>query len=264
MMLNKEKLLGKIKEPEEKLAISKALNRASFCIKNYEMSFTQFLNPIRAFELIDFIKSETELNMLAFGGVQGCERQMLAFAPDYMEIKNEDFPICAVKISYESKFSKNLTHRDFLGSILGTGIVREKIGDIALKEGYAIAFVEKEIAEYLCINLERVSHTKVNAEIIKLADDFSIFSEMKEVNIIVSSMRLDAIVSAVFKISRGNAADIIKGGKVFVNWHIEESVSKNIVENSIITARGYGRAKIVTIEGKTKKDRIVVKIIKYT
>jgi RNA-binding protein YlmH len=261
--MNKEKLLERIKEPDEKLLLSKALNRAIFCIKNYELSFTDFLNPVMAFELVDFVKGETDLNVSVFGGASGCERVMAAFAPEYIQIENNDFPIAAVKISYETKFSANLTHRDFLGAVLGTGIVREKVGDIVIKDGFCICFVSADIADFVCINLDKVSHTRVKCEKTRIEEDFTLFSDIKEITLIVASMRLDALVSAVFKISRSKASEIIKGGKVFVNWRCEENVSKAIAENSIITARGYGRIKVGCAEGKTKKDRIVIKVFKY-
>lgn len=261
--MNKEKLLERIKEPDEKLLLSKALDRAAFCIKNYEMTFTDFLNPIRAFEILDFVRAETGLNTAAFGGADGCERLMAAFAPEYMSIENDVFPIVPLKVSYEAKFSKKLTHRDFLGSVLGLGIAREKVGDIVLKDGYCVVFVSEDIADYICANLEKVSRTGVKCNKFKIAEGFSVFSDVKELTLIVSSLRLDAVIAAAFKISRGAAAELIKCGKVFVNWKNEQNVSKSVAENGIITARGYGRIKIGTIEGKTKKDRIVLSVLKY-
>ena len=259
----KDKLSEKIKEPDEKLLFSKALDRAHFCMKNYTKTFTDFLSPVTASYIAEFAESENSVNTKFFGGAAGCERVMAAFAPEYEETEESDYPIACLKISYSEKFSKKLTHRDFLGSLMGMGIVRGKVGDICLKDGYSVAFVSEDIADYICINLEKVGHTSVKCERYAVPDDFSVFSSVKRENIIVSSMRTDAIVAAAFKLSRNEASALIKGGKVFADYICQDSVSKEIKENCLISVRGHGRIRIIETGGKTKSNRIVLNIERY-
>jgi RNA-binding protein YlmH len=50
------------------------------------------------------------------------------------------------------------SHGDFLGAILGTGITRDKVGDILLQgERGAQVLVDPELVDYLTSTLEKVS-----------------------------------------------------------------------------------------------------------
>ena len=89
-----------------------------------------------------------ELKIKAFGGYDDAERVMFAMFPDYMDEDEIIFPIDAVRISYNSKFSSSLSHRDFLGSILGLGIERIKVGDILVYDGEALCFSDSSISQY--------------------------------------------------------------------------------------------------------------------
>lgn len=71
-------------------------------------------------------------------------RRIIGFCPDYAEITNQDFPIDAVKISYNKKFSTEMSHRDYLGSILGLGIDRSKVGDILVLTAVPFVNVKRE------------------------------------------------------------------------------------------------------------------------
>lgn len=263
-MHSKQEFLKRIKKPEDKFWYSKALEQAYSCIKTSDFAFTDFSDPLKIGEVVAFLKDENKFSIKAYGGFDNSERLMLGFYPAYLEMKYSDFPIKAIKIEYNEKFSKNLTHRDFLGSILGLGIKREKIGDILAFQGYCIVFVEVTIADYISYNLEKVRHTKVKSSIVqpeKLAD---IEVKMEERTIIISSLRLDAVVSGAFGISRSKAAELINADKAFLNWQNETNTSKSVSEGDILTLRGTGRIKVDEIAGKTKKDRIVLNITKFT
>jgi len=76
----------------------------------------------------------------------------------------------------------------------------------------------------------------------------------------IKSPRLDAVISAVFILSRGDSAKLISGGKVSINWAPVVQNSREIGMGDIISARGYGRARIESIEYRAKKERYVVRI----
>lgn len=263
-MFDKQELLKHVKKPEEKLWFAKALEQAYYCMKNYEPCFTDFSDPLKIGELINLIGKKHEFAAMAFGGFEGSERLMAGFFPDFCEPSEDSFPIKAVEIKYNEKFSKKLAHRDFLGSILGLGLSRDKIGDILIFEGFAIAMVSDDIADYICHNLEKVSHTAVDARIVDAKEIEFLKPKADEKTIIVSSLRLDSVLSGAFNLSRGKIADYIAAEKAFVNWRSESSASKNVSAGDVITLRGVGRIKINEISGKTKKDRIVVNILKFT
>lgn len=265
-MFNKRDLLKNIIKQDEKIMTAKVLDQASLCLKNFETVFTEFYDPYKISQFLNFVKNENDLNIKTFGGYEESERLMLAFSPNYIEVNENEFPIAVLEICFNEKFSRKLTHRDFLGSILGLGIVRGKIGDIIIQNEKAVVFVNKDISEYICINLERVSNTKVtinNFDIKQFVNSINSTDEQKEYKITVASLRIDAMLSAAFNLSRSKASALILSEKVFVNWSVTCNTSKQVLSGDIITLRGIGRIKIIEVLGKTKKDRFLVNLCKY-
>ncbi len=263
-MFDKSSLLKSIIKPDEKLIFAKAFDQAYCCLTRHETCFTDFLDPYKVSELLKlFSGGKYDMQVMAFGGTEACERKVVGFGPPYMELTQEEFPICMLEISYNATFSKNLTHRDFLGSVLGLGIERTKIGDILLLEGKALAFVYQDIADYICYNLDKVSHTKVTASIVDMHIDEQGESNLSEKNITVSSLRVDTVLSGAFNLSRSKVSDYIQAEKVFVNWTVTQSQTKILAVGDMITLRGVGRVKLIDIVGKSKKDKFVIQICKY-
>lgn len=212
----------------------------------------------------DFLAPDTEAgrdkDAVPFGGYEGAERCMFGYFDG--EVIMESFPIEAVEISYNTKFSRDLTHRDFLGSILSLGINRSKIGDILIYYGKAVVFAHKKMVPYILENLMTVASASVETRRIELSDiDIPLKLEVTD-TINVPSLRLDAIVSTALNIPRGKAAGLIDSGKVFINWKEASGASKQIAPGDVITVRGSGRIKVTGISGKTKKDRFIIEIQK--
>lgn len=255
--MNRKDILNSIGDSEERLAAAKAIDRLELAKKTYTPEFTIFMDPYKAYSIKDMLLNN-DCNIMVYGGYEECERVKLGFFPEFTEPSVEEFPVNAVEISYNTQFSKTLTHRDFLGSILGLGITREKTGDIIIEEGRAVVFVDSDIADYIVVNLERVGHTKVR---VRLLEGFKPKpKEVQEKRLTVASLRIDALLSGALNISRGKAADLIKGEKAFVNWKKIISVSHIVKENDVVTLRGVGRVKINEIMGITKKDRILINV----
>lgn len=217
------------------------------------MKVEQYINKLQS---IQNIKYKT------FGGYEDAERKIIAFYCDYTETNYSDFPIKVIKIKLLDKFCKPLNHRQYLGSILGTGIERSKLGDIIVKDNYAIAFINEAIADYVCTNLDRASHTKVETSIVEL-DNIEVEKKYKQIKTTVASLRLDAVISSTFNISRAKANDYINSEKVNLNWSIVKNNSLTLKEGDIFALRGYGKAKLIEILGKTNKDRFKILIYLY-
>jgi photosystem II S4 domain protein len=155
-------------------------------------------------------------------------------------------------------------HRDFLGSVLGTGITREKVGDIIVQgERGAQAIVHPSVADYLIMNLESVRTVKVKVEQIPLTELKVSAPVTKSLTSTEASMRLDAVGSAGMGVSRSKMADAIKAGLIFVNWVPVSSSSTTIKEGDVITFRGKGRVEIEQV-AVTKNGRFRVNMIRFT
>jgi len=256
MALERTRLMKNFRQPDTKLLFAKVLDRALLCEKRGFRTFSDFLDPLSVKAFSDLFEKEA-CNVMAYGGAFGCERLMLGFYSEYDTLSESDFPIHAIEIVHNND---KLTHRDFLGSILGTGVTRDKVGDVFTFAERAIIFLDSSITEHVLGALTSVGSTSVSCSI--LEDDFLIapFADAQAKNIIVSSMRLDAVVSAIFNLSRGKAAKFIESERALVNWQAAKSVSKLVSEGDNITLRGTGRAKIETINGTTSKDNISITV----
>lgn len=213
--------------------------------------YSDFLNLYEQTVLYDEIKYGYTL----FGGFEDSERKIACFGDEIEFGYPPTPPISIVLIEpLSQKFSDELTHRDFLGSLIGLGIKRETLGDIIIKDNKGYLFCLDSIAPFVIDNLVKVKHTSVSCSI---CDELpqSIFPEPTEKTVIVSSLRLDGIISAVYNISRSKSSLLIDGEKVFINGKLSKNNSIPLKENDIISVRGYGRFRFREISGDTRKGR---------
>lgn len=79
-----------------------------------------------------------------YGGYPLAERRAALFGEKSEEEKAAECDFVWVKISpVAKKFADELTHRDFLGTLMGLGIKRETIGDILTDDNCGYVFAKK-------------------------------------------------------------------------------------------------------------------------
>ncbi len=261
--MNKQTLLQGITQPEERLLFAKVLDQAALSCKRHCAVFTDFLDMAKSGKFLEKLQHTPDLQVIAFGGMEDAERRMLGFAPDYMTLTKEDFPICVLSITKHPKFGQSdLSHRDYLGSILGLGIDRGKIGDIMVGATETICWVQEDIADYIVYQLKKVSHTPVQVKRTVLAD-ITVEKKVEVRRLTVPSLRLDAVAGAALHLSRGKIQALIAAEKASVNWSVATNASCCIKEGDMISVRGYGRFRILAIGGRSKKDRIGLEVGVY-
>ncbi len=210
-----------------------------------------------------FLFGETE-GLSCFGGFPDAERKMLCYLPDYMDeecLMQENSPVVCLRATFYD--GDTLSHRDFLGALMGAGIGRETVGDICVGSGYCDFFVTEEIAPYLLQNFTSAGKTKLSLAQIPLQDAKIPIPQVKIIQDTLASLRLDTVVSAGFRISRSLAAQSITAGKVTVDALPCEKPDKSITAGCKVGLRGSGKIKLEKINGQTKKGRISVEIHRY-
>lgn len=199
-----------------------------------------------------------------FGGYEDSERNMLVYLPDYLDesyLLSEDSPIVCIEARFFEKDA--LSHRDFLGALMGAGVSRETVGDISTQVGRCQFFITAEIAPYILQNLASAGRTALHLAQIPLEQVTIAEPETKEIRDTVSSLRLDSIISSGFRIGRSLACDHIRAGRAAINGLPCEKPDKTIPEGAKISVRGLGKIKLRTINGETKKGRISVILDRY-
>ena len=156
-----------------------------------------------------------------------------------------------------------LTHRDYLGSLMGLGLTREKIGDILLTGTGAQVIVLAEVLPILLSQWDKAGRYPVTLTPLPLAELTPAPGEIKEVRATVASPRLDAVVSAGFSIPRSRAADLIRAGRVMVDHRPCEKADKTVSEGATLTCRGLGKCVLREIGGTSKRGRTILAIDRY-
>ncbi|MDX2216250.1 MAG: photosystem II S4 domain protein [Oculatellaceae cyanobacterium bins.114] len=255
-MLPREDLLKGI---ENRDTAARAIDQAEQAIKTWEVVYTDFLSPPEWVDVQQMFARLTEVQILPWGGYPQAERQRVAIARSELPLDQNQVAIAALDISGNFLFDP-ATHRDFLGSLLGTGIVREKVGDIlVLGERGAQAIVVPEMVEFLELNLTQVRSVPVKTRRIDLNELKIREPKKKEMTTVEASLRLDAIASAGFGMSRSKMADLITAGDVRVNWREVTQSSHQLKAGDLVAIRGKGRLEVGEI-AVTKKDRYRVQL----
>ncbi len=260
--MDKQKQIALVSETDEdRYSFSRIYDRLTGAEQKNIPGFTAFLSP-REQALTRKMLPLTELHFL--GGHADAERCVCAWLPDYMDIlclTEEDLPFSAVRATYYEKDA--LSHRVFLGALMGAGIKRETVGDIYVQKGSCDFLVLQEILPYVLDNLTSAGRTVLHLEKISLSQLSVPAKSVREIRDTVSSLRLDSLVGTAFGLTRGKASDLIAAGKVSVNDLPCLKNDKQLSEGDRITVRGLGRAVLTLVGGKTKKDRISIVMEKY-
>jgi len=247
---------------EDRLLLAKLWDKITAGIRRNIPANTCFLSP-REQELARFLFGRPE-GLYAFGGYDEAERKMLVFLPDYLEesaLWETDSPcVCLRAVFYQED---PLSHRDFLGALMGTGIARETVGDICVDRGSCDFFVTAEIAPYVLQNFTSAGRTKLHLEQIPLSQAHIPAPQVREIRDTLASLRLDSVIAAGFRIGRGLAAQYIGAGKAAIDGLPCEKADKPVAEGMKISVRGLGKLKVHSVNGRTKKDRISVVIHRY-
>ncbi|MDB2151238.1 RNA-binding protein [Clostridium butyricum] len=204
----------------------------------------------------NFINSSCKVE--SNGVFEDSERRMISFNNVY----NTSFPMKLLKIENTSKFNE-LTHKDFLGGILALGIERNKIGDLLVEDNVCYVPIHEDIESFLIFNIDKIGKSSCKIEILEKYDYLPQFNFKEEV-ILVSSLRIDGIVSKLANVSRGKAQMMIDQGKVLVDYVKIRDKSYEPKEDERITIRGVGKFILGTIVGSSKSGRLKVSIKKYT
>ncbi len=233
------------------------------------MGVTPFLSPREAhFAKELLVRKGVEAR--AFGGFAEAERTRLYLLPDYMAGGDDavalpdllrDFgmntEILALKIVGSGY--RSLSHRDFLGSILGLGLDRGVVGDILVdseENRSAVIFCDATIAEFIRTELSQVANDKVKISPIDFEDIEIPKREVAVIHDTVASPRLDSVIAALCGLSRERARETVVGGLVELNFESEDRPDRTVSAPTLISVRGVGRFRVIALSDRTKKGRI--------
>ncbi|HWQ51058.1 MAG TPA: YlmH/Sll1252 family protein [Terriglobales bacterium] len=200
------------------------------------------------------VLARTGLACALEGGHEGAERRVADFGAAAKLACLEIAPL-------SEKFAGDVSHRDFLGALMGLGLRRETMGDIVPvgKTGYL--FCLESVADFIVSELKEVGRTRVKVTRGELPEGAAALPEA--VSVVVSSLRLDGLVAAVFDLSRAQSAELFARERVLLGGVPAKGPAQEAKAGDIVSVRGFGRFRFDGEERETRKGRLRVMIRKY-
>ena len=257
--MNRQNIEKIAQTPEDRVLLARIWDKINAGMSRNILAASGFLSP-REQEMAQFLFGNAE-GLQFWGGYEKAQRKMLIYLPDYLAEIPEDGPIVCLRATFYEEDS--LSHRDFLGALMGFGIDRSCVGDICVERGICHFFTSPEIAPHLLRDLDKAGRTALHLRAIALSA-FTPPPEQTEVlSDTVPSLRLDCVVSSGFRISRSLADTYIRSGKASIDGLPCEKPDRAVTEGANISVRGLGKIRLMEVGNRSKKDRIFIKIEKF-
>lgn len=265
-MMNKTELLNTLAaDGEERLLLARVLDKMEAARRRSVPACTGFLSPGERAAAERLIAAAGHPRHLFFGGYEGAERTVCAFLPDWQEEEGwytgGDCPVAALRCTFREE--ETPSHRDFLGAIMGLGISRETVGDILVGRGQCDILLLQELSAYLLQNLDSAGRVHLKLRSLPL-DELTPPERRSELfHDTVSSLRLDAVAAAAFRLSRGKAAQLIAERRLTLNYRECLKPDRTVAEGDVLSCRGLGKCVVREIPGLSKKGRTIVVLERY-
>ena len=246
---------------DEKLLISKTEDLFRLCDKYSSARFSDFLDGDELATVEDKVVFPFDYNVLVYGGFGDAEKKIIGVFPQWEEPDVNEFPIVCLKVV--GGYTRKLTHRDYLGTVMSLGIAPQKLGDIVVCDDFAYVLLHSDVSEYVRDNLNKIGNQGVKVEIIDDLAEIQIERKYKTIGAVCAAPRLDAVVGAAANISRAQSAALINAGKVKLNHRETEKVAETVKEGDLLSIRGYGRFLVHSFDGETRKMRLHITLKQY-
>ncbi len=256
---------------DDRMLLSRTEELAAACRVQYRITHSEFLD-LRQQSLVQrqIMYSAAPCYGL-YGGYDDAERKIAVFLPEYIEEQDpaaffhsepEEDPLVVLRLM-KKKGTPALSHRDYLGALMGLGIRREITGDILVREDGADVIVLRSMAEYIETSLSHAGRSSLTVTEMPVRELIVPESDVREKNASVASLRLDNVIGAAFGLSRTKSLEAVRSGIVFVNGLEMIKPDFTVGEGDKIVLRHKGRVVIRSVGGKTGKGRTHITLQVY-
>lgn len=244
---------------DELAFVEKVENDIRFVETRYSLLLTPFINP-RQVEIYQVLANRSGLKCFSSNQYMTREYARVIVAPDYYILEKKDFEIALLEIKYANKFNQ-LEHRQILGALLHQmGVKRTVFGDILVEDGRAQVFVDQRLSSHFVSEITKISRVSVQLNEVDYSQSIVSYEERDTKDLILSSLRLDKVLSSVLKLSRSQALKLITTEKVKLNYRVMTKPSVMLSIGDLISVRGFGRFYLTSDLGLTKSGKYKIRI----
>lgn len=156
-----------------------------------------------------------------------------------------------------------LRHQDILGTIFSLGLSNDTFGDIVKYNDSFFIFLLPIMEEYVKYQLVEIKNNPVVLEEVPLDLKDNFKQEYITKQYIVSSLRIDNVISTITNESRLKVLDHFKNKEIVLNYQEELKPTRVLKENDVFSIRRYGKYKYTKIIKETKKGGYIIEIQIY-
>ncbi|QVK16803.1 hypothetical protein KHQ81_07720 [Mycoplasmatota bacterium] len=240
---------------EEKEFYAQIIEQIEKVEKNGRIILTKFLS-LREQEIITDTTKFHRIKVLFEGGYENAERKRCFLYPDTVTFKS-NFNITCFKIEYNKRYLK-INHQNVLGTLMSLQIDRALFGDIVFSEEECYFFISSDIEPVILLEFNTINKVPITLE--RHVNKLDITQKFLTKEIIISSMRIDNLISHVYNLSRDNAKQMVLSSYVYKNYRITSNPAVKCEINDVVSVRKHGRFTISKMLRKTKSDKFVLEI----
>ncbi len=214
----------------------------------YSRGYTNFLNQ----KELSLSKKRLHKNEYKIYQIYDDSNKVILYKKDVPDIK---------LLKIVSKIG--LRHQDILGTIFSLGIKEDTFGDIIMYNGSFYIFVLPNLMDYFKYNINTIRNNRVVLEEVSLDITQNFKQEYIVEEYIVSSLRIDNVISTIIKESRNTVLEHFKNKEIILNTEDEIKPTRVLKEDDTFSIRKKGKYKYRKIIKSTKKGGFIIEILKY-
>ena len=259
--MNKADILAHVAVDEQsRLTLARVLDKADYTRLRNVPAHSQFLTDGEQI-LADKALTAAKCERWSFwGGYEGAERKICIFLPDWAEEMDEE-PLAAVEVT--APMGAKLSHRDYLGAMMGLGLTREAAGDLLVSNDRCQVVCLRSILPTLLTQWVEVGKWSVHVREIPLSELEPGEDDVKIRRETFQSLRFDAVAAAGFGLSRAKAASLISGGRILLNHLPCTKPDRILAQGDSLSGKGLGKCVLARVTGESRKGRIMVELERY-
>lgn len=260
-MLPRRDLLEGSLHPQDLEAVIRAADQA---LRTWEPVWTPFVDAGVREEAEQRLGDLSELSLTSSGGYPGAERRRLLLQRREAALEPNGLPQELMGLEISGNFLFDPAERaDFRASLLALEAPPGELGDLWVRgDRGAQAILTAQQATALDGLLTTVRTVEVQLEARPL-DQLQLPAprQPRRFHTVEASLRLDAVASAGFGISRNRMAELIRQGSVRLNWQPLTSPSRLLVAGDRVQLEGRGELRLDTVTA-TKRERWRIELVR--
>lgn len=233
---------------EDKMLIGNVLDKYNKYLKTGSSTYTNFLNSGKLSIITKYLDSK-KIEYTIYPKEEFLEKKIIVFG-EYLDY-----------ITFYKSDITDITHSNVLGTLFSLGLEDDIIGDIYVEDNCFYLTNLSRMNDFLEKEFTSIKHKPIK---LKKVEEIVLEKEhFKTIEVLVSSYRLDNIVSKIINSSRSMINEMLSNKEILLNYHEIKSSSINLSSGDILSVRRYGKYRIGDTKGLTKKNKLILEIIKY-